>query len=103
MIVACNKIRRLWKTTLRLVIQSDFFDEHPSMTILPITGELRDAPLFRVTVEPDKENGLRKTSQVMVDKAHTVPRDKLSKRFGRFNDESMMAINRALAVFLGFD
>ena len=26
-----------------LIIQSDLFDEHPSVTILPVTGELRDA------------------------------------------------------------
>jgi mRNA interferase MazF len=85
-----------------LIIQSDFFDEHPSVTILPITSELRDTPLFRITIEPDKENGLRKSSQVMVDKAHTVHREKLGERFGKLNDESMLAINRALAVFLGF-
>src|SRR5512144_3326141 len=37
-----------------LIIQSDLFDEHPSMTILPVTSELRDTPLFRVVVEPDE-------------------------------------------------
>jgi mRNA interferase MazF len=46
-----------------LIIQSDLFDEHPSMTILPVTSELRDTPLFRITVEPDDGNGLRKRSQ----------------------------------------
>ena len=25
-----------------LLIQSDLFDEHPSVTILPVTGEVRD-------------------------------------------------------------
>jgi hypothetical protein len=32
-----------------VIIQSDLFDEHPSMTILPVTGELRNTPLFRVS------------------------------------------------------
>jgi mRNA interferase MazF len=45
-----------------LVIQSDLFDEHPSITILPVTSELRDTPLFRVSVEPDEGNGLHKRS-----------------------------------------
>jgi mRNA interferase MazF len=85
-----------------LIIQADLFEEHPSLTILPITSELRDAPLFRVMVEPTKENGLHVPSQVMIDKAHTVPSEKLSKPFGRLSDEIMVAINRALAVFLGF-
>jgi mRNA interferase MazF len=85
-----------------LVIQSDLFDEHPSITILPITSELRDTPLFRITIEPNEENGLRKPSQVMVDKAHTVAREKLSTPFGKIDDTLMLTINRALALFLGF-
>lgn len=85
-----------------LVIQSDLFDAHPSVTVLPVTSELRDAPLFRVRLEPTDDNGLRKTSEVMVDKAHTVAREKIGKTIGQLNDESMLAVNRALAVFLGF-
>lgn len=85
-----------------LVIQSDFFDEHPSVTILPVTSELRPAPLFRVLIEPSLENGLSKPSQVMVDKAHTIPREKIGKTFGRLEEDAMLAVNRALALFLGF-
>ena len=85
-----------------LVIQSDLFAEHPSVTILPVTGELRDAPLFRVTVKPNEVNGLLKPSQVMVDKAQAVPREKIGSTFGRLDDDTMLAVNRGLAVFLGF-
>ena len=85
-----------------LIIQSDLFSEHPSVTILPVTGELRDAPLFRVAVAPTPENGLHKPSQVMVDKAQSVPREKVGEAFGHLDDEAMLAVNRALAVFLGF-
>lgn len=85
-----------------LVIQSDLFSAHPSVTILPVTGELREAPLFRIAVEPSETNGLHKRSQVMVDKAQTVPREKLGAPFGRVEDEVMLAVNRALIVFLGF-
>lgn len=84
-----------------LVIQSDLFDEHPSVTILPVTGELRDTPLFRIAVAPSTANGLRKPSQVMVDKAQTVPRDKLSDAIGRLEDDTLLSVTRALAVFLG--
>jgi mRNA interferase MazF len=85
-----------------LIIQSDLFDDHPSITILPITSELRETPLFRITIEPTKENGLQKTSQVMVDKAHSIAREKLSRPFGKLDDAFMVSINRALALFLGF-
>jgi len=85
-----------------LIIQSDLFNEHPSITILPVTSELRDAPLFRITVEPSDVNGLNKPSQVMVDKPQTLARDKIRQAFSRLDDDAMLSINRALAVFLGF-
>jgi mRNA interferase MazF len=85
-----------------LVIQSDLFDAHPSVTILPVTDELREAPLFRVAMEPSELNGISKTSQVMVDKPQTIARDKIGEVFGRLDDETLLTVNRALAVFLGF-
>ena len=85
-----------------LVVQSDLFDAHPSVTVLPITSELRETPLFRVDVEPDDANGLRKKSQVMVDKAQTVARAKVGKTVGRLDDQTLLAVNRLLALFLGF-
>ncbi|MDR3393106.1 MAG: type II toxin-antitoxin system PemK/MazF family toxin [Sulfuriferula sp.] len=84
-----------------LIIQSDLFAEHPSVTILPVTGDLRDTPLFRISVEPNETNGLRKTSQIMVDKVQTVPREKIGEIFGHMAEEDMLAVSRALAVFLG--
>jgi len=85
-----------------LVVQSDLFDSHPSVTILPITSELHDTPLFRVDVEPNDANGLRKKSQIMVDKAQTVARAKIGKTVGRVDDQTMLAVTRLLAFFLGF-
>src|SRR5437016_5002085 len=85
-----------------LVIQSDLFDKHPSVTILPVTSELRNTPLFRITVVPDEDNGLHKPSQVMVDKPQTVSREKITEPIGRLDDATLVAVNRALAVFLGF-
>jgi mRNA interferase MazF len=85
-----------------LVIQSDQFIDTASITLLLISGTLVDAPLVRLDVEPSPENGLHKQSQIMVDKAMTVKRDKLGDAFGRIDDETMVSVNRALALFLGF-
>lgn len=85
-----------------LVMQSDLFSEHPSVTLMPVADELRDTPLFRVLVNPTEANGLQKPSQIMIDKAQTVKRDKLGEPFGRIDDDTMVSVNRALAVFLGF-
>ena len=85
-----------------LVVQSDLFDAHPSVTILPITSELRDTPLFRLDVDPNDTNGLRKKSQIMVDKTQTVARKRVGQTIGRLDDLTMLAVNRLLALFLGF-
>jgi len=84
-----------------LIIQSDLFDEHPSVTLMPVTGELRDTPLFRFRVEPDGSNGLAKPSQVMIDKIQTVARDRLGQPIGRLEDSKMTEVNRLMALFLG--
>ena len=84
-----------------LVIQSDLFAKHPSITVLPVTSELRPIETFRITVAPSKGNGLRAPSQIMVDKAHTIPRDKAGDPFGELEARSMTAVNRALTVFFG--
>ncbi len=85
-----------------LVIQSDMFSNHTSVTLLPLTSELRAAPIFRIEVNPTKENGLQKVSQVMIDKLITLPTDKVGTVVGRIDDTVMLAINRALTVWLGF-
>ena len=84
-----------------LVIQSDLFSEHPSVVILPVTSELRDTPLFRVTIAPNEVNGLSRPSDVMVDKVQTLARDKIGSVFGRLSQEEMLSVNRMLAVFIG--
>jgi mRNA interferase MazF len=57
---------------------------------------------MRLTIEPTQQNSLRKTSQVMIDKAMSVRRDKLGQVFGQLPDEAMVSVNRSLALFLGF-
>lgn len=91
----------LGKPRPALVIQSDLFDLHPSVTVLPLTSRLHDAPLVRITIQPSSSNGLREQSQVMVDKPSSVLRERLGPVFGHVGDETLLAVNRALAVFLG--
>jgi mRNA interferase MazF len=84
-----------------LVIQSDLFEALASLTVLPVTSELRATPLLRIAVDPSADNGLRKKSQVMVDKAQTVPRERVGSIIGRLHQDTLVAVERALAVFLG--
>ncbi len=84
-----------------LVIQSDQFDEHASLTVLPLTSMSVEAPLLRVSVEPSQRNGLQSASQVMIDKALTIKRDKVGAPFGQIEPDKLIEVERFLAVFLG--
>ena len=89
------------KTRPALVIQSNLFAAHPSLTILPLTSELRETPIFRVRILPDPANGLRAPSDVMIDKLHTVAREKVRATIGTVSEEHLIEIERAVAVWLG--
>lgn len=85
-----------------LVVQSDLFNaDHATVSVLPITSTIIGTPVFRITLEPSAANGLRKVSQIMVDKIVSVKREKVGEMFGRLDDETLLRVNRALAVWLG--
>ena len=83
-----------------LVIQNDLLANLDSVVLCPVTSELRTAD-FRVTLQPSSTNGLRQTSQVMVDKLSTLPRAKIGETFGRIGDEKMRAVDRAMLLVIG--
>ena len=66
-----------------------------------VSSLLVEAPLIRVSVAPDEGNGLKEPSQVMVDKAMTVKRERLGPAFGVAGAAAMIEVERSLAVFLG--
>jgi len=66
---------------------------------MPLTSELRNAPLFRIVVEPSAQNGLEKVSQIMIDKPITFSRAKIGSAFGRLEDDTLLRVSRALAVW----
>ena len=85
-----------------LVVQADVFNEsHPSVTLLPVTSPLVDAPLFRLTVEPSPGNGLRALSQIMIDKVTTVRRARIGATIGYLEDDLLLRVSRALALWTG--
>jgi mRNA interferase MazF len=83
-----------------LIVQADVYAEHPSVTVLPLTSELIDASLLRVSVEPRENTGLRLRSPVMVDKATTIPRVKVGNRIGQVNTATLRRVSQVLAAFL---
>lgn len=84
-----------------LVVQANAFKSLDSVTVLRLTSDLRDAPLLRVTVRPMPENGLRLVSQIMIDKAATVPKAKVHQKIGEADADTLRTVDLALARFLG--
>ena len=85
-----------------LVVQADLFNEvHASITVVPVTSTIIDAPLFRLTVTPSPGNGWRALSQLMIDKVTTVPRARLGPAIGLVEDDVLIQVSRALALWVG--
>ena len=84
-----------------VIVQDDSFDATDSITVCAFTTDETDAPLFRLSVEPNERNGLHSPCRLMVDKITTVPKSKVGAHVGRLDDEDILRLNQALLVFLG--
>lgn len=85
-----------------LIVQDDGFDATDSLTVCPFTRTAVDAPLLRVRVTADEENGLDQDSFLMVDKITTVRRSNAHTALGRLDATTFVEFEGRLLVFLGF-
>jgi mRNA interferase MazF len=84
-----------------VVVQADrWLQAHPSVTLCPLTSTLVDAPLVRLPVQPTARNGLKKPSQLMVDKLFTVPLSSLGKVVGQLEPQRLIELDLALRGWL---
>jgi mRNA interferase MazF len=85
-----------------LVVQSDLFNPtHASVTLCPITSDIVDAPLFRLTLLPGPRTGLIQVSQVMLDKLVSVPRGAITGEIGECDSRELDAVDDGLRRWLG--
>ncbi len=84
-----------------LIVQDDRFDATDSITVCPLTNDRTEIPLLRIQLDPGSTTGLTEPSSMMVDKLTTMPRSKLGEHIGQVQDTDMLALSRALVVFLG--
>ena len=90
----------------RAVLQFMLQDENETHELPSLEAALLKARAWRpdlilLGLDLVRENGLGAPSQIMVDKAHTIPRDKAGAPFGELETGTLSAVNRALAVILG--
>lgn len=85
-----------------VVIQSEIFDGGLSIVVCPLTSRNDGSQLIRLPILPSPVLMLSRASWIMVDKLTSVRRDRLRQSLGRISDDEILALNRSLAVFLGF-
>jgi mRNA interferase MazF len=84
-----------------VVVQADrWLQAHPSVSLCPLTSTLVDAPLVRLPVQPTARNGLKKPSQLMVDKLFTVQLSSLGKVVGQLESQRLIELDLALRGWL---
>jgi len=85
-----------------VVVQSDALNDILlGIVICPLTTDVVDAPLLRVSVEPTPLNGLCETSHVMVDKVQAVSRHRLRDHVGTLEPHLMRRVEESLSTLLG--
>jgi len=84
-----------------VVVQADrWLQAHPSVTLCPLTTTLMEASLVRIAVDPSPRNGLRKPSQLMVDKLFTVPIEAVGAVVGQLEPQAVIELDLALRGWL---
>lgn len=72
-----------------VIVQDDLFLETESVTVCSFTTMGAEVLPIRLEIEPNSQNGLIRSSYLMVDKISTVRRDKLGERMGSLSDRDM--------------
>jgi mRNA interferase MazF len=84
-----------------LVVQSDLSLVGLTVTFLPITSDLEHLPQLRVPISPTQENGLRKPSEIMVDRIQTMTLSRIGGHIGRIDSATMRQVETAMILHLG--
>ena len=83
-----------------VIVQADKYNtDPPSVTVCLLTSHLADSRL-RVRIDPAPGNGLSKSSHVMIEKAMSLPLDRLENRIGAVTAAQLDAISASLREWL---
>ena len=103
-VVPCVAPGAYGKPRPAIVVQSNLFnDTHHSITVCPLTSDLKDAPLFRIDIAPTAGNGLKRPSQVMIDKVVSLPANRIRPAIGRLSESQLAQVGMALRLWLALD
>lgn len=84
-----------------LVVQCDLANQRiPSVTIVPLTSNLRASRLLFTVTVPAAESGLPKDSVVLVFHIRTLDKSRLIRKMGHLSAHTIQRINQALVRHL---
>lgn len=83
-----------------VVVQSDLFGEHATVTLCPLTGVTGGEALFRVAVSPQEHTGLPVECEVQIDRITSVRRHRIVKVIGHASPTRMEQVDQALRRWL---
>ncbi len=83
-----------------LVVQSDLFADHGTVSLCPLTSVITGTSLFRVSLEASPETGLLCDSEIQVDRLDTLDRDAIVKIIGTIPITTMTRVDDALRRWL---
>jgi len=85
-----------------VVVQSDRFALLAAVLACPLTSHAETASVLQAPVRLGADLPLSGPSGVMVDKLAAIRRDRVRPAFGRLHPSEMTALERSLALVLGF-
>jgi len=90
------------KTRPALIIQNDISNIYSLVTIIAaITSKFEDPPYPTEVILETAESGLPLRSAVLLNQIRSVDRQRLGKRLGHIDAQTMARVNRAILVCLG--
>ncbi len=100
-VIVCVSQGDYGKPRPAVVVQSDLFNPtHASIVVCPITSHLVDAPMFRLRLDPMKQNGIKVASQIMIDKVMAIKNDRIRKKIGKLSQSDASNVDLALRLWL---
>ncbi|MBN1138761.1 MAG: type II toxin-antitoxin system PemK/MazF family toxin [Anaerolineae bacterium] len=85
-----------------LVVQCDLANERiPTVTVVPLTSNMRTARFLFTVVVTTAESGLSADSVILVFHVRTLDKERLIRKMGHLQFETMAKVDRALALHLG--
>lgn len=84
-----------------IIIQSDVLTDTDSVLICQITSTVRGFSVYRLPIPANPATGLRKKSEIVVEKINAIRRDRCGPVIGRVDEATLMALGRKLAIVTG--